>query len=769
MRVYELAKELGIAGKDLLNRCKALGLKAAGNFSGLSDADASLVRAAYGGASRPEGVSEPRERRKKSAGAGVPAAPTGAQDAKPQAGKPPQAPAAPQTPAAPQDPERASARKRRRSRSHRRNVEEDDVDMPLDLPARKAGVIHATPLPSSRKPARKRRAFRRPRRLSALTPAAARPTEATVEVPATVRDVSAAVGVKANQIIYKLMQLGVMANINSPLDADQVELLAQEFKLTIHTRPAASVEQAVEKIEQETDRPEDLTPRAPVVTFLGHVDHGKTSLLDRIRRSDVVSHEHGGITQHIGAYRVTVGDKTVVFIDTPGHEAFTAMRARGANVTDIAVLVVAADDGVMPQTEEAIDHARAADVPIVVALNKCDKPEANPLRAKQQLSNLGLQPEEWGGDTVCVEVSAETGAGVDELVEMLALVAELKELKANATRPARGAVLEAQMTESHGATATVLVEDGTLHVGDVVVAGDAYGRVKALIDDRGCGQKEASPATPVTVIGLSNLPGAGDRMLVMDDIQKARAVAEERRRKMREARVMQRQHVTLENLFDSLEEGALRELLLILKADVRGTLEALVQMVDRITSSEVKVRVLRASAGGVSTSDVLLADASDAIIIGLNVGVDPVARGMAEEKGVSIRVYDVIYRVKDEIERALVGMLKPREKEVVMGHTEVRRIFKISRYGSIAGCYVLDGAVARNHRIRLVRDGAVIHQGRLDSLRREKNDVREVREGFECGMHIDGYDDIKVGDVIETFRVEQIARTLDDAEEPAEA
>jgi len=543
---------------------------------------------------------------------------------------------------------------RRRSR-HRPVVEEPEYEAaePLTHAAYGSSFINATPVSRpSRRTVRRKRTFKRGRR-AGVPSESKRKTEVTVETPISVKNLSAEIGIKANMIIFKLMQLGTMVTINATLDAEQAEILGAELGLTIHTRAAATAEHVVERLEQAEDRTEDLEQRPPVVTFLGHVDHGKTSLLDRIRRSNVVAEEFGGITQHIGAYRVQVGGKTVVFLDTPGHEAFTAMRARGANVTDIAALVVAADDGVMPQTEEAIDHARAAGVPIVVAINKCDKPEADTMRVKQQLTNVGLQPEEWGGDTVCVEVSAVTGNGVDELVEMLALVAELRELKANPNRPARGTVIEAEVSGSQGAIAKVLIQNGTLKMGDVVVAGSSYGRVKALRDDRGQSLAEAGPAWPVTVAGLSEVPGAGDHLVVLSDIQEARAVAEERLRREREESVSQRQHVSLENLFDSIEAGSVRELLLILKADVRGTLEALNQVIEGIKSEEVKARVLRASVGAVSTSDVLLADASDAIVMGMNVGVDSAARSLAEEKGVSIRGYNVIYRVKEDIEQAL--------------------------------------------------------------------------------------------------------------------
>ena len=654
---------------------------------------------------------------------------------------------------------KAPAVGKRRARPWERQDGDDETREMIAQALRGGAYIQATPVSRGERGGRKRKPSKRTRRFNAAP--VVRKTEFRVVVPISVKDLSSDIGIKANMLLLKLMQMGVMANINTTLDGDQVDLLAQELKLTIETVEAATAENAVEQVEQEHDEPGELASRAPVVTFLGHVDHGKTSLLDRIRQSDVVAHEHGGITQHIGAYRVSIADKTVVFLDTPGHEAFTAMRARGANVTDIVTLIVAADDGVMPQTEEAIDHAKAAGVPIVVAINKCDKPEANPNRVKQQLSGLGLQPEEWGGDTVCVEVSATTGDGVDDLIEMLSLVAELRELKANPTKRARGTVLEAQMSESHGPVATVLVQDGTLHVGDVLVIGNSFGRVKALISDKGAAMREAGPSWPVSVVGLDALPGAGDRLVVLDDIQQARAVAEERRTKDRERSASQRQHVSLENLFSSIEEGRVQELRLILKADVRGTLEAVSQLVEKVGTAEVKTNILRTSVGPVSTSDVLLADASDAVIVGMNVGVDTPARSLAEEKGVSVRVYNVIYKIKEEIEKALSGMLAPEEREVIAGHAEVRRTFKISRFGTIAGSYVTDGALARNNQVRLLRDGLVVFRGRMASLRREKDDVRDVRDGFECGILLDGFDDVKEGDVVEAYYIEKVARTLE--------
>ena len=763
MRVHELAKELDKTSQELLKLCRQLGMKASNRLSGLSAEEAATLRQklAPGAKQTPSAAPKAPKTAKPVIQKTTPATqipqPQPAPAAK--AATPPLAPPAP--PAKPRGSEgseemRSAARKRRKGRGG--SAEEDDLLLP-DTVKVLGRYIPPSSIPRYPRRGMRRQHARAPRRASAK-PLAEKAAVLELRAPLSVKDLSSALGVKANQILLKLMAHGAMFTVNVLLSAEQIRLVLRELGLDITVLEAVTAETTVSDIEHGVDRAEDLQPRVPVVTFLGHVDHGKTSLLDRIRKTDVAAHEYGGITQHIGANRVTVGGKTVVFLDTPGHEAFTDMRARGANVTDIAVLVVAADDGVMPQTEEAIDHARAANVPIVVAINKCDKPEANPTRVRQELTKLGLQPEEWGGDTVMVDVSAITGKGVDELVEMLALVAELKELKANPKKPARATVLDAAMSGSRGPVATVLVQDGTLKVGDVIVCGAAYGRVKALYDDRDRPLKEAGPSWPVAVIGLTELPQAGDRLIVLDNLQKAREIAEERRLKARDAVMTHREHVSLENLFTSIEAGRVRELQLILKGDVRGTIDALQKVLGSIVSPEVKLHILRASVGAISTSDVLLADASDALVVGLNVVPDTVARALAEQKGVAIHTYNVIYRVKEEIERALSGMLKPEERETIGGHAEVRKVFRISRVGNIAGCYVRDGTVLRSHRVRLVRDGTVVFTGRIASLRREKDDIREAREGFECGIRIEGYDNVKVGDVIETFQVEKIARTL---------
>jgi len=767
MRVYELARELGQSSADLIKLAEGLGLKIGNRLTGLSEVNIAALRKAVGSVPAGQAVAPQAAKPKAPRPAGKPAAPKRPKAAAAPVVPPPQPAPAPKPPAPPvvklpptppkvappatarltKEEEEAARQLAKKRKPVARGTDGAEEELPI-------APVLGRYIPPSSIPRFPRRGMRRSRGRMQRRPMAANPERPTSF------DITTPISVKANVLLLKLMQGGAMITINAVLDSTQVKALAEELKMQVRVTEAATAESAIDAIEAHADQPENLVPRCPVVTFMGHVDHGKTSLLDRIRKTDVAAHEHGGITQHIGANRVTIGDKTVVFLDTPGHEAFTAMRARGANVTDIAVLVVAADDGVMPQTEEAIDHARAAGVPIVVAVNKCDKPEANPLRVRQELANLGLQAEEWGGDTVIVDVSAVTGKGVDELIEMLALVAELRELKANPTRPARATVLDAQMSGSRGPVATVLVQDGTLHIGDIIVCGGTFGRVKALYDDHNRSIKEAGPSWPVAVVGLDNLPEAGDRLIVLSDIQQARGIAEERQHKAREAATVKRQHVSLENLFTSIEHGRLRELLLILKGDVRGTLEALNKIMGEIQSPEVKLHILRASVGPVTNSDILLADASDAVIVGMNVPVDSAARALAEQKGVAIHTYNVIYRVKEEIEKALSGMLAPEERETIAGHAEVRRIFRISKIGLIAGCYVRDGVVARNHRARLIRDGAVVFDGKVGSLRRVKDDVREAREGLECGIRLDGFDDVKEGDVIETYQIEKIARTL---------
>jgi translation initiation factor IF-2 len=587
-----------------------------------------------------------------------------------------------------------------------------------------------------------------------------------VEIPITVRALSEAIGIKSVELMFKLLQHGAppSTNINSIIDPQMAELIALEAACELEIRRPPDTEDQLLASLQAPDLPEDLVPRAPVVTIMGHVDHGKTSLLDKIRASNVVATEAGGITQVIRAWRVDHGGRPITFLDTPGHEAFTKMRARGAQVTDIAVIVVAADDGVMPQTEEAINHAKAAEVPIVVAINKIDLPNANITKTRQQLYGLQLIPDTMGGDTPFVETSAATGKGIDELLDMLSLVAEtMLELKANPHKPARGTCLEAMLSEGEGVRATLLVQDGTLHRGDVVLCGASYGHVRQMYDDLGRPIQEAGPSVPVRITGLDEVPNADDPFLVVPDLAMAREVAEKRKAKLREASMLKRPPVTLE----TLSAAKIAELKIILKADFRGSIEAIRKELDKFQHEEVRIRILHTGIGAITESDVQLALTSpeDTLIVGFNVIPDDRAKALAEEKGVQIRQYDIIYQLTDDIRAALEGKLKPREEVIHLGRAVVRNTFKISRVGTIAGCYVTQGVIERSAKIRLIREGVVIYPppertAGLESLKRYKDDVREVREGFECGLKIAGYDDVKVGDVIEAFRIEQVQRTL---------
>ena len=571
-----------------------------------------------------------------------------------------------------------------------------------------------------------------------------------------VRDLTERIGKTAGEIIKKLMILGNMATINSEIDFDTASLVAAEFGVTLEKKAERTAEdQLVEENVEDTD--ENLQPRPPVVTIMGHVDHGKTSLLDYIRKSRVTAGEAGGITQHIGAYTVKVNGRQITFLDTPGHEAFTAMRMRGAQATDIAVLVVAADDSVMPQTVEAINHAKAAGVPLIVAINKMDKPAANAERVKQDLTKYDLVCEEWGGDTIMVPVSAHTGEGVDELLEMILLQADTMELRANPDRLGRGVIIEAKLDKARGPLATVLMQNGTLHVGDNIIAGMAAGRVRALINDRGDKVKEAGPSTPVEIMGFDEVPDAGDELIAVGDDHLSRQVADERREKLRAAREATSK-VSMENLFSTLEAGKVTTLNLIIKADVQGSVQAVKQAMEKLSNDEVKVRVLHAAAGAITKDDVNLASAFNAIIIGFNIRPDASARAQAEKEKVDVRLYTVIYKAIEDMELAMKGLLAPEYREVLLGHAEVRNVFKITGAGIIAGCYVTDGKVQRNAQVRLLRDNVVVHEGKLSSLRHLKDDVREMAAGYECGMSLEGHNDIKIGDVVECFIMEEIPR-----------
>ena len=587
------------------------------------------------------------------------------------------------------------------------------------------------------------------------------PKKAVVETPITVKGLSAALGIRASDIIRHLMVQGAMATINDMLTDEQVLDVAVSRNIELEVRRERGLADVIREIEEREDPAEALHPRSPIVTFLGHVDHGKTSLMDYIRKSRVAESEAGGITQHIGAYRVHVGQRRITFLDTPGHEAFTAMRARGAKVTDVVVLVIAADDGVMPQTEEAINHAKAAGVPIVVAINKCDLPQANPDRVKQQLTQYELLTEEWGGQTICVETSATTGQNVDQLLEALLLEAEMIELKANPDRPAFGTVIEAELAEGFGPMATLLVRNGTLEAGNAVLAGSAYGKIRAMTDENRKRMRRAGPTVPVRVAGLSDVPEAGDRFYVLDELSLAKQLAEDQRHSRRETVLAERRRPrTLEAVFEQMTTDEIKELPVIIKADVQGSVQAIRENLEKIEHPEVRVRVIHAAVGGVNESDVLLADASNAIVIAFNAVPDQATRRMAEARGVDIRRYSVIYNVTDDVRKGLEGLLAPLDEERSLGECEVLQTFKISRVGTIAGCRMTDGIINRNANLRIIRDGLVIYSGRIESLKRFKDDVREARAGQECGIRVAGYDDIKVGDRIEAFEVVSVARTL---------
>ncbi len=564
-------------------------------------------------------------------------------------------------------------------------------------------------------------------------------------------------GVKASDIIRKFMEMGTMVTITQSIDPETAAIVAAEFGYEVEQAPIEE-EQLIEYVPPS---PEELEPRPPVITVMGHVDHGKTTLLDAIRQTDVAAKEAGGITQHIGAYKVRLkGGQEITFIDTPGHEAFTSMRARGAQVTDIVILVVAADDGVMDQTKEAIDHARAAGVPVVVAINKIDKPEANPERVKTQLAELGLVPEEWGGDTLYAEISAKKKIGIHDLLELVLLQAEMLELKACRNRPARGRIIESRLDKGRGPVATLIVQEGTLHEGDPFVAGTTYGRVRAMLDEHGRRVKEAGPSTPVEVLGFSEVPQAGDDFIVMPDEQKARKVAEYRARKQREAEAAREAKMSLEKLFEKLQAGKTKELKVILKADVQGTLEALADSLRKLSTDEVRVNIIRTGIGAVSETDVMLAAASDAIIIGFNVRPTSKAKTLAREEKVEIRFYDVIYKVIEDVKKAMSGLLEPEYEERIMGIAEVRATFKIPKVGVVAGCYVKEGKIERGAKVRLLRDNVVIYTGKIASLKRFKEDVKEVVAGYECGVGLENFQDIKVDDVIEAYEIVEIKREI---------
>lgn len=559
--------------------------------------------------------------------------------------------------------------------------------------------------------------------------------------------------VSVNKLIQQLISLGIMATQNQTIDFDTACIVSEELGAKVEKEIVTTIEERL--FEEEKDDPSMLEERSPIVVVMGHVDHGKTSLLDKIRNANVTSSEAGGITQHIGAYTVRSNDKKITFLDTPGHEAFTAMRARGASITDIAILVVAADDGIMPQTIEAINHAKVANISIVVAINKIDKDGANVEKIKQELTEHELVPEEWGGDTICCPVSAKTGEGIDNLLEMVLLVADMKELKANKNRLSRGTVIEAKLDKGRGTVTTLLVQNGTLKTGDIIIAGSSIGRVRTMLNDQGKSVKKAGPSTPVEITGLSDVPLAGDEFNAVEDEKLARELVEKRKHNQKEEKFKSFEKVTLDSLFSHIEKGSMLDLAIIIKADVQGSVEAIKQSLVKLSNDEIRVKVIHGGVGAISESDVMLANASNAIIIGFNVRPEPVAKKIAEHDQVEIRLYRVIYDAIEDIEQAMKGMLKPKTREVQLGRIEVRQVYKISNVGTIAGCYVSEGKVLRSALIRVVRDGVVIFEDKIDSLKRFKDDAKEVSYGYECGIGLEKFNDIKEGDIFESFIIEE--------------
>ena len=574
----------------------------------------------------------------------------------------------------------------------------------------------------------------------------------------TVQDLAKQLGKKASEVIMKLMSLGVMATMNQELDFETASIIVEEYGATIELKQ--TMEENLLSENEEEDRPEDLVTRPPVVTIMGHVDHGKTSLLDQIRNSSVTSTEAGGITQHIGAYQVTINGQKITFLDTPGHEAFTAMRARGAQVTDIAILVVAADDGVMPQTIEAIDHAKAAGVPIIVAINKIDKPDANPDNVKTELSQYGLISEEWGGDTIMVPVSAKKNIGINDLLEMILLVAEMEDLKANPKRSARGKVVESKLDKNRGATATLLVQNGTLHNGDFLIVGSTQGRIRAMFDYHGKPIAKAGPSVPAEILGLNDVPAAGDDFVVVANERLAKQVAEQRSQEKHLKEISRGAKVSLEDLFTQIQQGDVQELNIVLKADTQGSIEAIKQSLEKLSTDEVRVNIIRTAVGGIRETDVSLAMASNAIIIGFNVRPDVNAKRLSEKEQVDVKTYSIIYEAIDDVKAAMSGLLAPDIKENELGQAEIRSIIKVPKVGNIAGCYVTDGKITRHSKIRVLREGIVIYDGEIASLKRFKDDVKEVASGYECGISLEKYNDFKEGDILEAYILEEVKREL---------
>ena len=680
IRVYELAKELNVSSKDLINLLmEEFGVEVKNHMSVIEDEDATLIKELLGDTSDSEGkkslVDEYEEELAESLNKGV-----------------------------------------RKKKKTKKELEQEEVEKNAEAAC---GVIE-------------------------------------IGETITVKELCEKLGKPTNDVIKNLIFLGVMAGVNQEIDFSTAEKLCEKYEVLVEKKEEGT---ELEEFEEEADVVEEnLVKRPPIVTIMGHVDHGKTSLLDAIRHAKVTASEAGGITQHIGAYTVALNGEKITFLDTPGHEAFTAMRARGAQVTDIVILVVAADDGIMPQTKEAINHCKAADVPMIVAINKIDRPGANVDRVKQELTEHGLVSEDWGGDTICVPVSAKTGENLESLLEMVLLTAEMQELQADPNRKAKGTVIEAKLDKGRGAVASLLIQNGTLNVGDSILVGSTYGRIRAMFDDRGKKIKSAGPSIPVEILGLSEVPAAGDRFIVCKDEKTARNMADLRKQKIKADSHQASNRVSLEDLYSQIQEGKVKELAIVVKADVQGSVEAIRQSLEKLSTDDVKVRVIHGAVGAITETDVTLAAASNALIIGFNVRPDGNATAQSEKENIEIKTYRIIYDAIEDVKSAMIGMLEPEYKEVVNGKAEVRMTYKISNVGTIAGCYVIDGKIVRNSEVRVIRDGIVIFESTLASLKRFKDDAKEVAKGYECGLSIEKFNDLKEGDIIESFTMEAIKR-----------
>ncbi|MFQ5671264.1 MAG: translation initiation factor IF-2 [Acidobacteriota bacterium] len=794
-RIYQLAKETGLSAEAIIATLNRIGIEVKSNLSSIDPEVAARVKSALakpaGVRSRPDAPAAPRARAStkiepppKVRGTRPALASRGARKGKPVLIPAPGRPALARPgrpPSTPQGTGRlvSSPPSRTKRPSPPGSLAREQLK-PGSRPAGPVRVSHPSyrrprPIPAYAKPGRRppgRRPQRRPRRArheavsSQPSPAVAAPPqdpstfkEITLAEGVTVKELAEKMERKSKDVIQSLISKGILATLNQALDGEAARRICNEFGFQ---PKMMSFEEniALEETGTARDEAEVLVPRAPVVTMMGHVDHGKTSLLDAIRKTTVAESEHGGITQHIGAYQVAVGDRKVVFLDTPGHEAFTRMRARGAQVTDLVVLVVAADDGVMPQTVEAIHHARAAEVPLIVAMNKMDKPDADPERVKKSLSANNVLVEEWGGDVVCVPVSAKQCTGLDHLLEMILLTGDLLELRANPARLAAGTVLEARLDRTRGPVATVLIRNGTLHIGDSFIMGAEHGKVRAMVDDRGTRVTEAGPSAAVEILGLEGVPEAGDLLQGLVEDRRARQIGAFRQERVRKEKLLKTSRMSLEHLFDQIKGGAVKELRIILKADVQGSAEVVGKSLQDLATEKVKVKVIHTATGAVNESDVLLASASNAIIVGFNVRPERSAQALAEKEDVDIRLHTVIYNVTDEIKKAMAGLLEPVFKEVYLGRAEVRALFKVPRAGTVAGCTVIDGRIPRSAEVRLLRDNVVVCECKVASLRRFKEDVAEVKEGFECGISLVRFSDLKVNDIIESFATEKTAQEL---------